>query len=84
MNKGLIVFIICLLLSSLDVSAQVQRLVPLQPARAIELALQNNEAVKQAEKVVERAKANLRVSKAVYLPQVVGHRRISTPKRWRY
>ena len=70
MNKGLIVFIICLLLSSVDVSAQVQRLVPLQPARAIELALQNNEAVKQAEKVVERAKANLRVSKAVYLPQV--------------
>ncbi|RKU19124.1 hypothetical protein C6500_11875, partial [Candidatus Poribacteria bacterium] len=70
MNKGLIVFIICLLLSIVDVSAQVQRLVPLQPARAIELALQNNEAVKQAEKVVERTKANLRVSKAVYLPQV--------------
>lgn len=47
-----------------------QRLVILQPARVIELALQNNEAVKQAEKVVERAKANLRVSKAIYLPQV--------------
>ena len=70
MNKGLIVFIICLYLSIVDVSAQVQRLVPLQPARAIELALQNNEAVKQAEKVVERTKANLRVSKAVYLPQI--------------
>ncbi len=70
MNKGLMVFIICLLLSIVDVSAQIQRLVPLQPARAIELALQNNEAVKQAEKVVERAKANLRVSKAVYLPQI--------------
>ena len=50
MNKGLIAFIICLLLSSVDVSAQVQRLVPLQPARAIELALQNNEAVKQGGK----------------------------------
>ena len=70
MNKGLIVFIICLLLSIVDVSAQVQRLVSLQPTRAIELALQNNETVKKAEKVVERAKANLRVSKAVYLPQV--------------
>ena len=70
MNKGLIVFIICLYLSIVDVPAQVQRLVPLQPARAIELALQNNEAVKQAEKVVERTKANLRVSKAVYLPQI--------------
>ncbi len=70
MNKGLIVFIICLLLSIVDVSAQAQRLVSLQPTRAIELALQNNETVKKAEKVVERAKANLRVSKAVYLPQV--------------
>ena len=71
MNKGLIAFIICLLLSIIDVSAQVQRrVIPLQPARAIELALQNNEAVKQAEKVVERTKANLRVSKAVYLPQI--------------
>ena len=70
MNKGLIVFIICLLLSIVDVSAQAQRLVSLHPARAIELALQNNETVKKAEKVVERAKANLRVSKAVYLPQV--------------
>ncbi len=47
-----------------------QRLVSLRPARAIELALQNNETVKKAEKVLERAKANLRVSKAVYLPQV--------------
>ena len=70
MNKELMVFIICLLLSIVDVSAQGQRLVALQPARAIELALQNNETVKKAEKVVERAKANLRVSKAVYLPQV--------------
>jgi len=52
-----------------------QQLVILQPARAIELALQNNEVVKKAEKVVERAKANLRVSKAIYLPQVgvTGH-----------
>ena len=70
MNKGLIGCIICLLLSIMDVSAQVQRLVSLHPERAIELALQNNEAVKKAEKVVERATANLRVSKAIYLPQV--------------
>ena len=71
MNKGLIGCIICLLLSLVDVSiSQVQRRVSLQPERAIELALQNNEAVKQAEKVVERATANLRLSKAIYLPQV--------------
>ena len=70
MNKGLISCIICLFLSSVDVSAQVQRRVSLQPERAIELALQNNETVKKAGKVVERATANLRVSKAIYLPQV--------------
>ena len=70
MNKGLIGCIICLLLSMIDASAQVQRLVSLHPERALELALQNNEAVKKAEKVVDRAKANLRLSKAVYLPQV--------------
>ena len=70
MNKGLIGCIICLFLSVVDVSAQIQRLISLQPERAIELALQNNEAVKKAEKVVERAAANLRVSKAIYLPQV--------------
>ena len=51
-------------------TVSAQELVSLQPTRAIELALQNNEAVKKTEKVVERAKANLRVSKAVYLPQV--------------
>ena len=70
MNKGLIGCIICLFLSIVDAPAQVQRLVSLQPERAIELALQNNEAVKKSEKVVERATANLRVSKAIYLPQV--------------
>ena len=70
MNKGLIGCIICLFLSIVDASAQVQRRVSLQPERAIEFALQNNESVKKAEKVVERATANLRVSKAVYLPQV--------------
>lgn len=51
-----------------DVAAQ--GMVSLRSTRAIELALQNNEAVKKAEKVVERARANLRVSQAVYLPQV--------------
>ena len=70
MRKGFITFITCLLLSIIDASAQVQRLVSLHPERAIELALQNNEVVKKAEKVVERATANLRLSKAIYLPQV--------------
>ncbi len=51
-------------------TVSAQELISLRSTRAIELALQNNEAVKKAEKVVERAKANLRVSKAVYLPQV--------------
>ncbi len=51
-------------------TVSAQEFVSLRSNRAIELALQNNEAVKKAEKVVERAKANLRVSKAVYLPQV--------------
>ena len=70
MRKGFITFITCLLLSIIDASAQVQRLVSLHPERAIELALQNNEVVKKAETVVERATANLRLSKAIYLPQV--------------
>ncbi|RKU37342.1 hypothetical protein C6496_09620 [Candidatus Poribacteria bacterium] len=69
MNKRLTALAVCLLLSIAGV-VSAQRLVSLQPARAIELALQNNETVKKAEKVVERAQANLRVSKAVYLPQV--------------
>ena len=70
MYKKSIAFIICLFFSVVSTSAFAQQLVSLQPERAIELALQNNETVKKAEKVVERAKANLRVSKAVYLPQV--------------
>ena len=70
MNKRLTVLALFLFLSIARVPVSAQRLVSLQPARAIELALQNNDAVKKAEKVVERAKANLRVSKAVYLPQV--------------
>ena len=69
MNKRLTVLAVCLLFSIAG-AVSAQRLVSLQPARAIELALQNNEAVRKAEKVLERAKANLRVSKAVYLPQV--------------
>ncbi len=69
MNKRLMALAVCLLFSIVG-TVSAQRLISLQPARAIELALQNNEAVKKAEKVLERAKANLRVSKAVYLPQV--------------
>ena len=69
MNKRLTALAVCLLLSIVG-AVSAQRLISLQPARAIELALQNNETVRKAEKVLERAKANLRVSKAVYLPQV--------------
>ena len=69
MNKRLTALAVCLLFSIAGV-VSAQRLISLQPARAIELVLQNNETVRKAEKVVERAKANLRVSKAVYLPQV--------------
>ena len=69
MNKRLTALAVCLFFSIVG-AVSGQRLVSLQPARAIALALQNNETVRKAEKVVERAKANLRVSKAVYLPQV--------------
>ena len=69
MNKRLTALAVCLLFSIAG-TVSAQRLISLQPARAIELALQNNEAVRKAEKVLERTKANLRVSKAVYLPQV--------------
>ena len=68
-NKRLTALAVCLFFGIVG-AVSAQRLVSLQPKRAIELALQNNEAVKKAEKVVQRAKANLRVSKAVYLPQV--------------
>ena len=70
MNKRLTKLLAICLFFTIGGAVSAQRLAILQPARAIELALQNNEAVKKAEKVVERAKANLRVSKAVYLPQV--------------
>ncbi len=70
MNKRLTKILAICLFFTIGSVVSGQRLVILQPARAIELALQNNEAVKKAEKVVERAKANLRVSKAIYLPQV--------------
>ena len=67
-NKRLTALAVCLFFGIAG-AVSAQRLVSLQPKRAIALALQNNETVKKAEKVVERAKANLRVSKAVYLPQ---------------
>ena len=69
-NERLTVLAVCLYLGIAGIPVSAQRLVSLQPTRAIELALQNNEAVRKAEKVLERAKANLHVSKAVYLPQV--------------
>ena len=69
MNRTVRALAVCLTLSVVS-AVSAQRLVSLQPARAIELARQNNEAVKRAEKVVDRAKANLRMSKAIYLPQV--------------
>ena len=69
MKKRLTALAVCLFFTIVSV-VSAQRLISLQPGRAIELALQNNESVKKAEKVVERARANLRVSKAIYLPQV--------------
>ena len=69
MTKKLTALAVCLFFIIASV-VSAQRLISLQPARAIELALQNNETVKKAEKVLERARAKLRVSKAVYLPQV--------------
>ena len=70
MSKRLTALATCLFLSVVSVVSAQRKPIILQPARAIELALQNNEAVKKADKVVQRAKANLQVSKAIYLPQV--------------
>ncbi len=69
MNIRLTALSLCLLLLVAR-AVPAQRLVSLTPTRAIALALKNNEAVRQAEKVVERTQANLRLSKAIYLPQV--------------
>ncbi len=69
-DKRLIKLAAITLLFSLCGGPAAQQVVTLQPARAITLALENNEAVQQAEKRVEQARANLRVSKAIYLPQV--------------
>lgn len=70
MNKKLIQALAVCLFFTIGSAVSAQQLISLQPARAIELALEKNETVKKAEKAVERAKANLRVSKAIYLPQV--------------
>ena len=70
MPKRQMILTLSLLLSIFGTSTPAQRLVSLRPERAVQLALQNNETVQKAEKVVQRAKANLRLSKAVYLPQV--------------
>ncbi len=68
-RKKILTALAVYLFFSIAGAVSAQQLISLQPKRAVELALQNNEAVKKAEKIVERAKANLRVSKAVYLPQ---------------
>ena len=54
----------------LVVSAPACAQLSLSLKRATELALQNNKTVKKAEKVAERAKANLSISRAVYMPQL--------------
>ena len=49
MNKRLTALAVCLFLTIVSV-VSAQRLISLQPGRAIELALQNNEAVKKGRK----------------------------------
>ena len=44
--------------------------VTLTPEKASRLALKNNEKVLKAQKVLERAKANLQTARSVYLPQI--------------
>ena len=44
--------------------------VTLTPEKASRLALKNNEKVLKAQKVLERAKANLQTARAVYVPQI--------------
>ncbi len=61
---------LCACLSSISEPTMAQDEVMLTPEKASRLALKNNEKVLKAQKVLERAKANLQTARSVYLPQI--------------
>lgn len=66
-------FVFCVLLSWLSNLAEptlAQNEVTLTLEKASRLVLKNNEKVLKAQKVLERAKANLQTARSVYLPQI--------------
>ena len=60
----------CVWIFNLSEPIPAQDVVTLTPEKASRLTLKNNERVLKAQKVLERAKANLQTVRAVYLPQI--------------
>ena len=61
---------LCYLLLSLSQTMLAQDQVTLTLENASQLLLKNNEKVLKAQKILERAKANLRIARSVYFPQL--------------
>ena len=61
---------LCYLLLSVSVPLHPQDEVMLTLEEASRLVLKNNEKVLKAQKILERTKANLRIARSVYFPQV--------------
>ena len=66
----LIFIAFCAWILNLSESTLAQDEVALTPEKASRLALKNNEKVLKAQKVLERAKADLQTARSVYLPQI--------------
>ncbi len=60
----------CAWILNISEPALAQDEVTLTPEKASRLALKNNEKVLKAQKVLERAKADLQTARSVYLPQI--------------
>ena len=61
---------LCYLLLSVSVPMFTQGEMTLTLENASRLVLKNNEKILKAQKILERAKANLRIARSVYLPQL--------------
>ena len=61
---------LCSLLLSFSVATLAQDQVTLTLENASQLLLKNNEKVLKAQKILDRARANLRIARSVYFPQV--------------
>ena len=62
--------VLCYLFLSVSVPMFAQDQVTLTLENASRLVLKNSEKVLKAQKILDRAKANLRIARSVYLPQV--------------